>query len=77
MTTPPLPDAEDQLLRAIDDAIVEAGRIMDLADIDMDDIEHDLAFEARFHCGVCITRTVMEAVWPAIEDYHAYLRGAR
>lgn len=69
---------EDRLLARIDDAIEEAAKVMDLVDAPDDDerwAERDQLFEARHHCGTCQVRTVMEVVWPAIENYITYLKG--
>lgn len=57
----------------LQDAIVKAGELLDMTDID-DDLEQDVldsVYEERHHCGVCQTRTVMETVWPAIQIWAA------
>lgn len=65
----------DYLLR-IDAAISEAGQVMDCADIDEtipDDEVFDI-WEQRHHCGTCMVRTVLETVWPSVEEYINWLR---
>lgn len=59
----------------IDASFAEAARILELRDLTDDD--EDLAmdvYEERHHCGTCEVRTVMEIVWPAVEDYIAWIR---
>lgn len=80
MTTPTdtnvqIPDEERALLKAVDEAIIRAGEIMELADLDEDFPEDgiDSVYEERFHCGKCIVRTVMETIWDdlsALMDYY-------
>lgn len=61
--------------RAIDAAIRDAEGLMDLTDIDDEDEEaRERAYEERFHCGTCIVRTVLEQVWPAIDEYIEHLK---
>jgi hypothetical protein len=57
----------------LQDAIVRAGELLDMTDIDDDMGQDDLdaVYEERHHCGVCQTRTVMETVWPAIQIWAA------
>ena len=68
---------QKNMLLAIDAKIVEAARVMELADIDEehpDDQELlDSVYEERFHCGTCIVTNVMEVVYPPISDYFDYL----
>lgn len=68
---------QKNMLLAIDAKIVEAARVMELADIDEehpDDQELlDSVYEERFHCGTCIVTNVMEVVYPAIGEYFDYL----
>jgi hypothetical protein len=61
-------------LREIDDAIVRAGRLMDLADATTEEQQADL-YEHRYHCGTCVVRTVLDEVWPAISAYILALTG--
>jgi len=66
-------------LLEIDDKIVEAGKIMsleDLSDDEKDGEDSDTIYEERFHCGVCVTRTVMETVYPAISAYYDFLEAS-
>jgi hypothetical protein len=61
---------QDEYLKKIDAAIIEAGKIMDLDDLDPDkEDEYESEWENRYHCGVCVVRTVMEAIWPSVEEY--------
>lgn len=61
---------EEDHLEAIDQAIVKAAQVMELADVvDIGDEELSDLYEERHHCGTCEVRTVMEVVWPAIENY--------
>jgi len=63
-------------LLAIDDQIIEAGKIMsldDLSDDEKDGDDFDTIYEERFHCGVCVTRTVMDTVYPSISAYYDFL----
>ena len=68
---------QKNMLLAIDAKIVEAAKVMELADIDEeypDDQELlDSVYEERFHCGTCIVTNVMETVYPAIGEYFDYL----
>jgi len=68
---------QKKMLLAVDAKIVEAARVMELADIDEehpDDQELlDSVYEERFHCGTCIVTNVMEVVYPAIGEYFDYL----
>lgn len=70
---------QEKFVLAIDERIKEAGRIMDLGDLTDEEADNqeiqDTVYEERFHCGVCIVRTVMETVWPSIEEYIDYLEG--
>ena len=66
---------EDHLLMMIDEAIKEAAQVMELHDLDQYDEELlESAYEERFHCGTCIVRTVLEQVWPSVENYVKYLK---
>ena len=62
-------------LSRIDMAVEEAGRKMDCLDIDSDASEEEAEqiYEDRFHCGTCVVRTVMETVWPSVENYVDWL----
>lgn len=70
---------QEKFVLAIDERIKEAGRIMDLGDLTDEEADNqeiqDTVYEERFHCGVCVVRTVMETVWPSIEEYLDYLEG--
>lgn len=68
-------EEEKTYLEAVDKAIKRAAVIMELGDVDEDtpEDEADSIYEARFHCGTCIVRTVMEEIWPemsALMDYY-------
>jgi hypothetical protein len=67
-------DPDVEFLEAIDKAIISAAELLDMQDCDDDDDEYDLLLESRHHCGTCETRTVMETVWPSIENYINYLK---
>lgn len=61
---------QDEYLKKIDDAIIHAAKIMDLDDLDPENEEHyETEWEARFHCGTCVVRTVLDLVWPSVEGY--------
>ena len=70
---------QEKFIYAIDDKIKEAGDIMDLADLTDDEADnpdvYDTVYEERFHCGKCVVRTVMETVWPSVDEYMDYLEG--
>lgn len=67
---------EDSYIAKIDEAIVTAGRLLDLHDAPDDDEEATAELvEQRYHCGVCTASVVMETVWPAIEQYINFLKG--
>lgn len=69
---------DEYFLTKIDSAIQKAAVVMDLGDVydggDIDDEVHEEVYEARHHCGTCQVRTVMETVWPAVEDYIEHLK---
>lgn len=67
-------DKERELLKKVDEAIIRAGEVMDLADLDpeMDEDERDSVFEARFHCGKCIVTNVMETIWDDLSNLMDY-----
>lgn len=66
-------DTEMDLLRKVDEAIVRAGELMEMADIsDEDEDEYDSVYEARFHCGKCIVSTVMETIWDDLKNLMDY-----
>ena len=61
---------QDEYLKNIDDAISHAAKIMDLDDLDPEnEEEYEIEWEARFHCGTCVVRTVLDLVWPSVEGY--------
>lgn len=70
---------QEKFIYAIDDRVVEAGKILDMADLTEEESEnpdtYDSVYEERFHCGVCTVRTVMETVWPSVDEYLDYLEG--
>lgn len=70
---------QETFIYAIDAKIVEAGEIMDLADLTDDEVDnadvHDTVYEERYHCGKCVVRTVMETVWPSVDEYLDFLEG--
>jgi hypothetical protein len=61
----------DEYLDKIDEAIKHAAKIMDLDDLDPENNveEYETEWEARFHCGACVVRTVMDNIWPSVEEY--------
>lgn len=61
----------EEYLNKIDEAIKHAAKIMDLDDLDPENNveEYEIEWEARFHCGVCVVRTVMDNIWPSVEEY--------
>lgn len=67
-------DKEGMLIAAINDAIDHAAWLMELGDVsdDAEDEFRDLVHKGRHHCGTCTVRTVMEVVWPPIEDLIKY-----
>jgi hypothetical protein len=69
-----IPDKEGMLIAAINDAIDHAAWLFELGDVpdDAEDEFRDLVYEERYHCGTCMVRTVMEVVWPPIEDLIEY-----
>lgn len=70
---------EIELLEKIDASFIEAARVMELGDLEggVSDEEFEIVSEARHHCGTCEVRTVMEVVWPSIENYIDWLKGER
>jgi len=55
---------------AIDAAIKDAEGLMNMTDVaDGPEEEYESAYEERFHCNICVVRSVMETVWPSIEAY--------
>ena len=61
---------QDEYLKNIDDAISHAAKIMDLDDLDPEnEVHYETEWEARFHCGTCVVRTVLDLVWPSVEGY--------
>ena len=67
---------ENDHLEAINEAIRAAEQKMDLGDLseEVSDEDLDLVYESRFHCGVCVVRTVFEEVWPPILGYVDFLK---
>jgi len=63
---------ENVLLQEIDRAIERSGHMMNMEDASENEYE-DL-YEARYHCGVCTVREVMEEVWPSIDTYIKFLK---
>lgn len=76
-SVPALDRAASMFSTRIDLAVIEAGKKMDCLDVspDMTDEECENLYEERFHCGTCVTRAVMETVWPSIEEYIQWLEG--
>lgn len=68
---------ELDFLLNIDKSFVEAASLMDLEDLpeDIDDEEYDTITEGRHHCGTCQVRTIMEIVWPSVQEYIDWLKG--
>jgi hypothetical protein len=68
-------DRENQLLLEIDAAIERAGNMMNMSDFaGTSEDDYQDAYEARYHCGVCTVREVMEAIWPAVDTYINFLK---
>ena len=67
------------LIAAINDAIDHAAWLLELGDVpaDAESEFRDLVKSGRYHCGTCVVRTVMEAVWPPIEDLIEYTIGGQ
>ena len=68
---------EQDLIVKIDLAIQHAAALMDMRDYEHleEDTDESLdVMEERFHCGTCIVCTVMDAVWPSVEEYVDYLK---
>jgi hypothetical protein len=71
---------DNDFLLLIDMAIERAGSIMDLDDLEYDEtseksmLEYESEWENRFHCGKCVVRTVMEEIYPAIDEYILFLK---
>jgi hypothetical protein len=63
-------EEEMKYMVAVDEAIKHAAKVMELADLDedMDEDEKDSVYEDRFHCGTCMVRTVMETIWPDLNN---------
>jgi hypothetical protein len=78
MTDTTIVDDDQYFLEKIDTAISKAANVMELGDVydggEPDDDSYEDVWEARHHCGTCQVRTVMETVWPAIEDYIEHLK---
>lgn len=71
---------ETQLLDVIDEKIERAAVLLECNDVDLSDeqeaeLEMERLYEMRHHCGTCTVRTVMEEVWPAVQEYIDWLRG--
>ena len=69
---------EDEYIEAINAAIIQANNYMDLNDIndELEDDAHESAYEERYHCGTCVVRSVVEQIWPAVNDYIMFLSHA-
>jgi hypothetical protein len=69
-------DLDQPYLDKIDEAIREAAVVMELGDVaeELEGDDYETVYEARHHCGTCQVRTVLETVWPAIEEYVDYLK---
>lgn len=67
---------EEFLWMQIGEKIHQAGRVMDLEDLPENATEEEYMelYEDRFHCGVCVTRAVLDVVWPSVEAYIDYLK---
>lgn len=72
-------NSEEEFLENIDKAIVQAAFVMDGADFseELEDEEIMNLMEDRHHCGTCQVRTVMETVWPSVEEYIDWLKAER
>ncbi len=67
-------EEEVKYLNAVDTAIKRAAVVMELADIDEDESSEDFdsIYEDRFHCGTCIVRTVLDEIWPELNNLMDY-----
>jgi hypothetical protein len=63
-------EEELKYLNAVDEAIKRAAVIMELGDIEEDESSDDFdsIYEERFHCGTCIVRTVLDEIWPDLNN---------
>lgn len=62
-------------LNEIDRRIMRAANLMDCADVaDADEEAAMDIYEERHHCGTCMVRTVLEEVWPAVDEYVDWLK---
>ena len=68
---------EQEFLEKIDESFDKAARVLELADLPDQLGEADLEqfYEDRHHCGPCMVRTVMDVVWPTVEEYVNWLKG--
>lgn len=74
---PTLLTAQQNFATALEGAFRDAERFMALNDIaegpaateDERDALLEEAYEERYHCEVCVVRSVMERVWDPIEAY--------
>ena len=68
---------EQDFLIEIDKSFVKAAQVLDCVDVAEDVDEETLMdlHEDRHHCGTCQVRTVMEVIWPAVEEYIDWLKG--
>lgn len=68
--------AIEAALQGLDEAFIRAANLMDLTDATDDESQMEL-HEARYHCGNCIVRTVLDEVWPAFEVYTSAMRESK
>lgn len=55
---------------AMDAAIKDAEALMNMTDVaDSPEEDYESAYEERYHCNICVVRSVMETVWPSVEAY--------
>lgn len=63
-------EEELKYLTAVDEAIKRAAVVMELGDIEEDESSDDFdsIYEERFHCGTCMVRTVLDEIWPDLNN---------
>lgn len=68
---------EKELLENIDASFITAAKVLELGDVpeELEEDELNAIYESRHHCGTCMVRTVMEVVWPAVEEYLDWMQG--
>lgn len=69
-----LNDAQKLFEQEFDAAVAESAKMLD-GELIPEGTEEDYfnSLDEIHHCGVCITREVLNIVWPAVEKYITYL----